>query len=174
MHQRGWLHETVLTSCLHTNQRWCLLSALILVNTDVYVRKQSDRCMIEVLKSRDSQQLSSALSSSPTVAVILFRFSLLLLCASALLYLLPCCLFYLILLNWCNTSHTLVINGRRCHPTSSSHGWLSFLFFSELQTFHRWKVDLLDFCHAGTGFEWTLPPLSKTLRCEQVPLKRDL
>lgn len=56
---RGWLHEAVCTSCLHTNQRWCLLSALILVNTDVCVRKRSDRCMIEVLKCRHSQQLSS-------------------------------------------------------------------------------------------------------------------
>lgn len=48
-------------SCVHTNQHWCLLSALILVNTDVYVKKWSDRCMIEVLKSRRSQWLSSSL-----------------------------------------------------------------------------------------------------------------
>lgn len=52
----GWLHEAVHTSCLHTNQHWCLLSAFISVNTDVYVRKRSDRCMIEVLKCRHSQQ----------------------------------------------------------------------------------------------------------------------
>lgn len=69
MHQcarSGWLHEAVHTSCLHTNQHWCLLSALILVNTDVFVRKRSDRCMIEVLKSRHS-----SLFRSPRVAVIL-------------------------------------------------------------------------------------------------------
>lgn len=60
MHQGGWLHEIVLASCWHTNQHWCRLSALILVNTNVYVRKGSDRCMIEVLKSRHSQRLSSS------------------------------------------------------------------------------------------------------------------
>lgn len=64
IHQRakgGWLCEAVHTSCLHTNQHWCLLSALILVNTDVYLKKWSDRCMIEVLKSRHSQWLPSSL-----------------------------------------------------------------------------------------------------------------
>lgn len=60
----GWLHEAVRTSCLHTKQHWCLLSDLILVNTDVHMKKRSDRCMIEVLKSRRSQHLSSDLPGS--------------------------------------------------------------------------------------------------------------
>lgn len=55
----AWLHMIVHASCLHTNQQRCLLSALILVNTDVYVRKGSDRCMIELLKRRHSQRLAS-------------------------------------------------------------------------------------------------------------------
>lgn len=53
----SWLYEAVHTSCLHTNRHSCLLSALILVNTDVYVRKRSDSCMIEVLKRRHSATL---------------------------------------------------------------------------------------------------------------------
>lgn len=61
MHQLGWLLEIVLASCWHTNQHRCRLSALILVNTNNYVRKGSDRCMIELLKSRHSQRLSSSL-----------------------------------------------------------------------------------------------------------------
>lgn len=56
----GRLHKAVHTGCLHTNQHWCLLSALILVNTDIYMKKWSDRCMIEVLKCRHCQQLSSS------------------------------------------------------------------------------------------------------------------
>lgn len=74
MHQRGWLQEIVLASCWHTNQHRCRLSALILVNTDVYMRKGSDRCMIEVLKSRHSQRLSSSPLISPSCCDSLHAF----------------------------------------------------------------------------------------------------
>lgn len=83
------LHEAVRTSCLHTDRLWCLLSALILVNTDVYVRNWSDRCMIEVLKSRHSLSDSPPLRWSQGCCDSPHAFQSLTLYASALFHLLP-------------------------------------------------------------------------------------
>lgn len=162
---------TVHTSCLHTNQHWCLLSALILVNTDVYVRKRSDRCMIEVLKSRHSQRLFSS-PHFPESLWFSSCVSILTSYASALFHLLPhFCIFFLsCLINVTHLLQALVLNvrqlitgriscvffnkrrpslsrdpGRSCLILSGRH-WFHMDFATFSKTLHYKRVCLNEIC----------------------------
>lgn len=155
---RGWLHEAVRTSCLHTNQRWCLLSALILVNTDVCVRKRSDRCMIEVLKCRHSQQLSSLWISQgscvfcPDTARVTSLFIITLLC---LLWMRTHLTQDLVLIvNSFEQIKTVVSPPSTSHCSENRRTNLVFFF-----PFVRQEL---------TGAAWTFVTFSKTLLQKQI------
>lgn len=172
MHQCGRLHETVRTGCLHTNQHWCLLSALILVNTDVYVRKRSDRCMIEVLKSRHSQRLSSSLLISQgrcdsTRAFPSWHYMHQLSFISFKIF-----FFFLVLFNWCNASFSanckLVLS-----PHYHSKSQILSLSYKGSIASLRSRADLFD-CVRREPTSHGLRHLFKDFASRTGPLKRDL